>query len=105
MPRGLAGHGVAGQRVGLVGPNSVEFVVAYLAVLRAGLVAVPVDPDLPAAERNAMLRQLRASPSCWRPRAWWTSTVPGCHSPPPGLSTLAAAGERTGHLAPAIPRR
>ena len=30
--------------------------VAYLAVLRAGLVAVPVDPDLAVAERNAMLR-------------------------------------------------
>ena len=58
VARGLAAHGVvAGHRVGLVGPNSVEFVVAYLAVLRAGLVAVPVDPDLPVAERNAMLRQ------------------------------------------------
>ena len=53
---GLAAHGlVAGHRVGLVGPNSIEFVVAYLAVLRAGLVAVPVDPDLAGgrAERDA----------------------------------------------------
>ena len=57
VARGLAGQGlVAGHRVGLVGPNCLEFVVAYLAVLRAGLVAVPVDPDLEPGERNAMLR-------------------------------------------------
>lgn len=43
---GLAAEGlVAGQRLVLVGPNSIDFVVAYLAVLRAGLVAVPVDPE------------------------------------------------------------
>jgi long-chain acyl-CoA synthetase len=54
---GLVGQGlVAGRRVGLVAPNSLEFVVAYLAVLRAGLVAVPVDPGLEPGERNAMLR-------------------------------------------------
>ena len=40
---------VAGQRVGLVGANSIEYVVGYLAVLRAGLVAVPIDADLAAA--------------------------------------------------------
>ncbi|HET9873629.1 MAG TPA: class I adenylate-forming enzyme family protein [Propionibacteriaceae bacterium] len=43
---GLAAHGlVAGHRVGLVGRNSIEFVVAYFAVLRAGFVAVPLDPS------------------------------------------------------------
>jgi long-chain acyl-CoA synthetase len=53
---GLAAHGlVAGHRVGLLGPNSVELVVAYLAALRAGLVAVPLDPDRDAAELAGML--------------------------------------------------
>jgi long-chain acyl-CoA synthetase len=53
---GLAAHGlVAGHRVGLLGPNSIEFVVAYLAVLRAGFVAVPLDPERAAAELGAML--------------------------------------------------
>ena len=54
---GLAAHGlVAGHRVGLLGPNSVEFVVAYLAVLRAGFVAVPLDPGRDAAELSATLQ-------------------------------------------------
>lgn len=57
VARGLAGHGlVAGHRIGLAGPNSLEFLVGYLAALRAGLVAVPVDPDLQVTERNAALR-------------------------------------------------
>jgi long-chain acyl-CoA synthetase len=41
-PSGL----VAGQRVGLQGSNSIEYLIAYLAILRAGLVAVPIDPHL-----------------------------------------------------------
>ena len=54
---GLAAHGlVAGHRVGLLGPNSIEFVVAYLAVLRAGFVAVPLDPERGPAELSAMLQ-------------------------------------------------
>ena len=57
VARGLVGRGlVAGHRIGLVGANSLEFVIGYLAALRAGLVAVPVDPDLEATERNAALR-------------------------------------------------
>lgn len=57
VARGLARHGlVAGRRVGLVGANTLELVVGYLAVLRAGFVAVPLDPDLDTGERNAALR-------------------------------------------------
>src|SRR4051794_17274489 len=37
--RGLAG----GDRVGILLPNSVDFAVAYFAVLRAGLVALPLN--------------------------------------------------------------
>ena len=87
---GLAGQGlVAGRRVGLVGPNSVEFVIAYLAVLRAGLVAVPVDPDLGVAERNAMLQH------CGVASVLAAVGVDGLDGPTlpltaAGLSTLAA---------------
>jgi long-chain acyl-CoA synthetase len=53
---GLAGHGlVAGHRVALLGPNSVEFIVAYLAALRAGLVVVPLNPECTPIEIAAMV--------------------------------------------------
>ena len=42
---GLGGHGIrAGQRVMIVVGNRIEFVTAYLGVLRAQVVAVPVNP-------------------------------------------------------------
>ena len=48
---GLAGSGlVAGQRVGICGPNSIEFVITYFAALRAGFVAVPINPGSSPAE-------------------------------------------------------
>ncbi len=51
LAAGLAAQGlVAGQRVGISGPNSIEFVVAYFAALRAGIVAVPINPQLSATE-------------------------------------------------------
>lgn len=54
---GLSRRGlVAGHRVALVGPNSLEFVIGYLAVVRAGFVAVPLDPDLEPAELAAAVR-------------------------------------------------
>ncbi|HLT60309.1 MAG TPA: class I adenylate-forming enzyme family protein [Microlunatus sp.] len=46
---------VAGQRVLLALPNSVRLVVDVLACLRAGLVAVPIDPETPAGERDALV--------------------------------------------------
>ena len=48
---GLVGLGVGpGDRVAIAWPTSVDFVVAYLAVLAAGCVAVPLNPNSPAAE-------------------------------------------------------
>jgi long-chain acyl-CoA synthetase len=53
---GLAAHGlVAGHRVAISGPNSIEFVVAYFAILRAGYVAVPMNPESTVAELRAMI--------------------------------------------------
>ena len=48
---GLVGLGVGpGDRVAIAWPTSVDFVVAYLGVLAAGCVAVPLNPNSPAAE-------------------------------------------------------
>lgn len=52
----LMEHGVGqGERVALVLPNSVEFVVALLAVWKAGGTPVPVAARLPESERAAIL--------------------------------------------------
>jgi long-chain acyl-CoA synthetase len=53
---GLSAHGLlAGHRIALVGPNSIEFVVAYFATLRAGYVAVPINPQSTANELRALV--------------------------------------------------
>jgi long-chain acyl-CoA synthetase len=45
LAHALAARGVTpGQRVAIVLPNTVEFAVGYFAVLRAGAVAVPLNP-------------------------------------------------------------
>ena len=45
----------AGDRAGLRAQSSAEFVVGLLAASRAGLVVVPVDPALPAADQRARI--------------------------------------------------
>nr|CBL94655.1 ACMS II [Streptomyces iakyrus] len=58
--RALAGHGVrAGDTVAVALPRSPEFVVALLAVLKAGAAYVPVDPRYPAAQVASMLGETR----------------------------------------------
>jgi long-chain acyl-CoA synthetase len=54
---GLAGLGVeAGDRVAVVWPTSLDFLVAYLGVLAAGAVAVPLNPNSPPNEIGRELR-------------------------------------------------
>ena len=52
----LSAHGLlAGQRVGLLGGNSIAWAVAWFGVLRAGLVAVPINPQSsPDEVRNVL---------------------------------------------------
>jgi long-chain acyl-CoA synthetase len=58
---GLSAHGlVAGHRIALAGPNSIEFVIAYLATLRAGYVAVPMNPESTVTELRAMINDCGA---------------------------------------------
>ena len=57
---GLAASGVGvGDRVALVLPNGLPFVVAYLAVLGVGAVAVPLNPLSPATELQRELAIVR----------------------------------------------
>src|SRR5437016_3400826 len=44
-----------GSRVGIVTGNVPLFVVSYLAVLRSGMVAVPLDPTAPPRELSRAL--------------------------------------------------
>ena len=56
---GYAERGLrAGHRIGLCGPNSVDLVVCYLAALRAGLVAVPLDPESDPTARDALAAEV-----------------------------------------------
>jgi long-chain acyl-CoA synthetase len=56
LATGLGAHGVrAGQRVMIVVGNRIEFVTTYLAVLRAQVVAVPVNPRSTAGEVARMV--------------------------------------------------
>jgi long-chain acyl-CoA synthetase len=53
---GLSAHGLlAGHRIGIDGPNSIEFVSAYFAILRGGYVAVPINPESTALELRRMI--------------------------------------------------
>jgi long-chain acyl-CoA synthetase len=59
---GLVSRGVqVGDRVGLVGENSVELFEAYLAVLGVGAIAVPLNRNNPAAATEAELAAVGAT--------------------------------------------
>ena len=56
LAAGLLSRGhAAGDRIGVLLPNSIEFAVAYFAVLRAGLVALPLNTAYTAAELDYQL--------------------------------------------------
>ncbi|MCI3928109.1 non-ribosomal peptide synthetase [Streptomyces sp. AN091965] len=56
VARRLVKHGVGPERlVATVMPRSIEFVIAVLAVLKAGAAYVPVNPDYPEERRRQML--------------------------------------------------
>ena len=60
LAAGLAARFRRGARIALLGANSPEYLVAYLAIMRAGLVAVPVNTRLPAETRAFILADAAA---------------------------------------------
>lgn len=58
--RWLSTQQVRGQVLAVAVPRSPEAVVALLAVLQAGAIALPLDPTLPAARRRLLLEDSQA---------------------------------------------
>jgi long-chain acyl-CoA synthetase len=57
----LLAHGLsAGDRVGLLAENRPEWGIAYLGAVTQGIVVVPLDPQLPEAELEDLLRRTGA---------------------------------------------
>ncbi|MFG3685121.1 amino acid adenylation domain-containing protein [Micromonospora sp. NPDC047740] len=56
----LAARGLSGTPVGVLAARSRDTVVAFLGVLRAGAVFVPLDPDAPAQRLAAQVRAVGA---------------------------------------------
>ena len=79
----LAVGSAPGDRVAIVLGNTVEFAVAYFAVLRAGLVAVPLNPGYTPDELTFALTDSGGGPGgCRRCGAGSVAVVRGCGRTP-----------------------
>ncbi|MDT5400286.1 MAG: hypothetical protein QOK33_3517 [Mycobacterium sp.] len=86
-----------GDAVGLVGANTVEFVVALLGAARAGLVVAPLDPALPQSELGARLERLGAQAILLDPSAIGAAPVTqfGIPTWAPRIAIAAGGGTAT----------
>lgn len=82
-----------GQRAAVAGVNSPGWVVAYLSVLRAGAVAVPLNPFLTAAELGHLLGLVTPSMVLADPGFEPKAGADDCRVLPLDLSSVATPGE------------
>ncbi len=59
-----------GDRVALLLPNGIRFIEAWWAAVRAGGVAMPINPRASAVEVRAMLDDAGGGRACWSPTPW-----------------------------------
>jgi long-chain acyl-CoA synthetase len=94
VARGLAGAGlVAGHRVAFALPNRIELVVTYLATLRAGCVAVPLNPTSATGEVASMLADSGAR-LCLADTSTVATVRAALGDARPGTAASPAAGAR-----------
>ena len=69
VARGLLARGYEqGERIGILSANRSEYLAVYYGIMRAGLVAVPVNYRFPASTIAFILRDCGARSGCPRPR-------------------------------------
>ncbi len=102
VARGLADTGlVAGHRVAFALPNRVELVVTYLATLRAGCVAVPLNPTSAAGEVARMLADSGAR-LCLADTSTVATVRAALDDAAPGSSDVSTAGSSAAPLGPGV---
>jgi long-chain acyl-CoA synthetase len=108
---GLAARGLhPGDRIALLLGNSYDFVTAYYAAARAGLVAVPLNPAYTSAEVAVLLadsgaRMLLVQPSTLQVGEESAAALPGCEviSVADGeWQSIAADGARQPRIEPTV---
>ena len=78
------------DRVAIVWPTSVDFVVAYLGVLAAGAIAVPLNPNSPPNELGRELKVVEPTVMLAAGEAGAVSTVPHVVLPARVVATMGA---------------
>lgn len=93
---GLVATGIeAGDRVALYLPNGMEFIVAYLAVLKAGAIAVPFNIQLKSQEIKRILKGSCAKAVIGREKELGEELIPIRHEFP-NLHTVVGVGQNQG---------
>lgn len=91
-----------GDRIGIIGENCPEWCVCYMAIIRAGCTAVPLDKSMPASEIVRIIRLVDAKAIILTPTVWNTvaETLSATNGIPPCLNMLEELKPFEGHKYP-----